>query len=235
MSLKIGQIRKNQYASNIYRKRLDKENEINNVAGKHLRLKHEGGKYYPTGYYALPGGFQKGVTYHIRLNVGLDIGTYSSDKVNLKLVSAGSTSNEAGDYYMQISTFTLWEPTNAAQTRTIEATFTPNFNYPYLVFEIQRDGTNEDKRVVLKSDINSYSKNEIYEIYNIIPTISSAFDNVRYFKKIGIQGSEGLQFNINGEGIQLGKSGMFELEGINITSIAFSATDADFFILDFQY
>ena len=83
--------------------------------------------------------------------------------------------------------------------------------------------------MALKSDTLSYSKNEIYQLKNIIPS------DIGFFKKIGIQGSEGLQFNINGEGIRLGKSGMFELEGINITSLAFSATTNDFFILDYQY
>ena len=154
MSLKIGQIRKNQYADSVYRTRLDKTGEINNAAAAVINLQYEDGKYYPTGYYSLPGGFVKGTTYHIKLNVALISGQYDdsgSDKINLKLVSQGDTAGEAGKYYMQIGTFTLWKPADEKNgTRVIEATFTPNFNYPYLVFELQRNGFNEDKRKIIK-------------------------------------------------------------------------------------
>ena len=61
---------------------------------------------------------------------------------------------------------------------------------------------------------------------------------------MGLQGPPGLLFSMNGEEIRIGKSGIYEVEGININQLSFViknnspipyADNLDYFIMDFQY
>lgn len=232
MSLKIGQIRKNQYSTSQYQEIVEDTAVVNIQENSYINVPYEGGEAYPSGCYVPEMPFEKGVTYHINFRVGWLNATEeteaSSSKFNVKLVSKKNDA-EAGEYYMQIGTMTA--NMSGMQTRTINMTFTPNATYPYLVFELQRDTEKDQDRVVVLKSSTQKGANQIHKLTNII----NHLPEVQYFKKLGIQGTPGLQFNINGEGIQLGKSGIFELDDINVSSLSFMIDDKDFFILDYQY
>ena len=72
----------------------------------------------------------------------------------------------------------------------------------------------------------------------------AAFVSLQYIKKMGLQGPPGFMFSMNGEEIHIGKSGMYEVEGINISNLSFVIKNIspipyednlDYFIMDFLY
>ena len=76
------------------------------------------------------------------------------------------------------------------------------------------------------------------EILNVIESISGSIDNKTALKQIGIQSRPGLLMSINGEGIKVGRSGIYEINnGVMISSIGFvlDKNDNTYFIMDYQY
>lgn len=125
-----------------------------------------------------------------------------------------------------------------------EIIFCPNDNYNLIVFELIRNLTNSNNltREGLSLDTSGSEIFKLYELTNILNT--SAFLDVPYIKKFGLQGPPGLVFCMNGEEMRLGKSGIYEVEDINVDNLAFVLKNqspipfedaVDFFILDYQY
>lgn len=127
-----------------------------------------------------------------------------------------------------------------------EVVFCPNDNYNLIIFEIIRNQSNITLQQGLGIDTNANTIFKLYELTNILTTTRFVNNNVniKYLKKIGLQGPPGLLFCLNGEEMYLGKSGIFEVEDININNLAFVLKNkspipfedaVDFFILDYQY
>lgn len=129
---------------------------------------------------------------------------------------------------------------------TFDIVFTPNSTYNLIVFVLAR--TTEDYNVIENSqhgrimDI-TVNENNIYLMTNIIDTLASTYGLTELIR-IGVQGPTGLMMSINGEQIKVGKTGIYELNDINIkiTYLGFALKENalnvdgyDNFILDFEY
>lgn len=87
------------------------------------------------------------------------------------------------------------------------------------------------------------NENNIYLMTNIIDTFASTYGLTELIR-IGVQGPTGLMMSINGEQIKVGKTGIYELNDVNIkiTYLGFALKENvlnvdgyDNFILDFEY
>ncbi|HBP43859.1 MAG TPA: hypothetical protein DD621_04240 [Clostridiales bacterium] len=124
--------------------------------------------------------------------------------------------------------------------------FTPNATYNLIVFVLAR--TTEDYNVIENSQYGrimdiTVNENNIYLMTNIIDTLASTY-GLTELTRIGVQGPTGLMMSINGEQIKIGKTGIYELNDVNIkiTYLGFALKDNvlnvdgyDNFILDFEY
>lgn len=126
-----------------------------------------------------------------------------------------------------------------------EMVFTPNdINYNKLVFKkvvkssqtskVYIDATKEGN-----STFATYLNIELWQLKNIIPLL-----DISYIKKLGVQGPPGLMFSMNGEEIHIGKSGIYEVSGLNINTLSFVIKNRspipyedgkDYFIMDYLY
>lgn len=71
---------------------------------------------------------------------------------------------------------------------------------------------------------------KLYQIHKILP------EQNQVIKKIGVWGRPGLAMAINGQKIEIGPSGVFEFEGLDITSFGvFAEGIEDKFVVDYQY
>ena len=120
---------------------------------------------------------------------------------------------------------------------TCEVVFTPNDDkYTAIVFELVRTDSYQDGIVLDNIQLKSLT--------NVITHLQSRYDNLAYLKKMGLQGPPGLLFSMNGEEFYMGKSGIYEIQDINITNLSFVIKDdvaevdgkqKNYFIMDFQY
>ena len=129
---------------------------------------------------------------------------------------------------------------------TFDIVFTPNSTYNLIVFVLAR--TTEDYNITEDSQYGrimdiTVNKNDIYLMTNIINTLASTYELTRLIR-IGVQGPTGLMMSINGEQIKVGKTGIYELNDVNIkiTYLGFALKENalnvdgyDNFILDFEY
>jgi hypothetical protein len=122
---------------------------------------------------------------------------------------------------------------NFIDNRVYDFIFTPDKNYSYFII-ISTDG---------KQCSISFKDIFCEEISNVLNQTGYSL-----IRDIGIQGSPGLRFAINGEGFTLGKSGNFYLSDLDITNIGFhlrgsiekpffpqEKNSKEFFIMSFQY
>lgn len=129
---------------------------------------------------------------------------------------------------------------------TFDIVFTPNSTYNLIVFVLAR--TTEDYNVIENSQHGRImdiivNENNIYLMTNIIDTLASTYGLTELIR-IGVQGPTGLMMSINGEQIKVGKTGIYELNDVNIkiTYLGFALKENvlnvdgyDNFILDFEY
>lgn len=126
-----------------------------------------------------------------------------------------------------------------------ELVFTPNdVNYNKLVFKKVIKSSLSDRVYIDDTNEGSwseatYTKMELWKLVDIIPLL-----DVSYIKKLGVQGPPGLMFAMNGEEIHIGKSGLYEVDGINISTLGFVIKNRspipyedgkDYFIMDYLY
>lgn len=129
---------------------------------------------------------------------------------------------------------------------TFDIVFTPNSTYNLIVFVLAR--TTEDYNIIENSQYGrimdiTVNENNIYLMTNIIDTLASTYGLTELIR-IGVQGPTGLMMSINGEQIKVGKTGIYELNDVNIkiTYLGFALKENvlnvdgyDNFILDFEY
>lgn len=182
---------------------------------------------------------EKGKCYYLKFTANLAyLGNEPTRYITVKL-----STQSASEANVQILTLKN-NPKVGSTPTVVETTFIPNHNYQYILFQITR--TSEDDRIT--NDINnskgsrfdSISINTFVQLPNtidILETINpNLYQNINYFKKIGIQAPTGFQFNIEGQTIRIGNSGIYQINnGYKIKEIYFSPTQEDYFIMDFEY
>lgn len=231
MSFKIGQLRKNQLNINEYQ--ISKKADIKTgvvsatqfIDGKNIQIMefNEGGFSYP---------FKEGITYYLNFKYSQQ-GSGSINTVYLKLLS------EDGTKEMTIKQ-------RSSGVGNCEIIFTPNRDYQYFIVQIKRD------KISLRVGDLYYKIDSIfsfYELKNILQAdkFKNKFPEVVSIKKLGIQAHEGLIFALNGKDFKVGKSGIYEVEDVEIDHLCFYLKNIDtdlypyqnqteqFFIMDFEY
>lgn len=122
--------------------------------------------------------------------------------------------------------------------------FSPKFdsNYPYLYLQIDRNNDwntsieyIEDNQTYkgLFIDINKAHLN-IYEVTNLL---KREYNLPSTLNHIGIWGHPEMYLDINGEQIQIGKNGFYELDDFNITELGVIVKDKDIdrFSIDYEF
>ena len=138
------------------------------------------------------------------------------------------------DNYQQIGKFS----TPAGNSISYyELVFQPNAPYDTIIFELQR--TTSDYLLKNSDDSSGRTINvinvQLNKLINVIDYLKESYNNLKYLKKIGIQGPSGLLMCINGEQIRIGKNRIYEISNnYKINFISFIINN-DFFIMDFQY
>lgn len=124
----------------------------------------------------------------------------------------------------------------------IEAVLSPNGNYNVILLELERTAADDYSQLNDPRIVNI--KEDDYYIKPINDLLTSDFPLAgKSLKQIGVQGPSGLLMCINGEGIRIGPSGLYEIkENYNISSIGFAVDPSDtgldgrnVFILDYLY
>lgn len=232
MSYNIGQLRRNQYSN--YSTEIQLPNTCYQKDGYETAI--FGSITANDTYIGLPNNqrFQKDSNYYFRFKVN---GSYHF-KVKLAGESKTMTIKEFKTSYGNIC----------------ELVFTPNDNiYNMIVFERVRGSDDINSSGIILDSSYDYSTKYLTNIKlelltNIITSyLSSKYTGLVYLKKLGLQGPPGFMFSMNGEEFYIGKSGIFEVNDINITNLSFviknispipfeeDGKQKDFFIMDFQY
>lgn len=159
----------------------------------------------------------------------------SRQSITIKLINTNQLSNNE----QAIETITV-EQDIEEKYQTFDLVISPNAVYNEIYFYLNRiqddytivnqDGTNGRK---INVDVQSVS-----EFYNIINYLNTSIDNKGRLIQIGVQGNPGTLMSINGEGIRIGKSGIYEINnGFAVTALGFAITQNEdkYFILDYQY
>lgn len=117
----------------------------------------------------------------------------------------------------------------------------PNSNYNQIYLILSR--TMADYNIDLGNGFYGRQINleiiQVQEITNLLETyLPSRIDHKRLLKQIGVQGPPGMLMSIDGEGIRIGRTGIYEINyGISISFIGFiiDSSDTTNFILNYQY
>jgi hypothetical protein len=129
-----------------------------------------------------------------------------------------------------------------SDTLEFDLIFTPIVNCTQIVFELERTSSDFS---IYDNTYNCYGRvmeitiSRCCRITNLIDYLSSNY-SLTELKSIGLQAVPNFIFEINGEEIRVGKSGIYELdeEKVPVTNIGFPISSSDensYFILDFKY
>lgn len=205
MSYNIGQFKKTQLGANLYETLIDKNK---------YAISDSSDNTSSPGSISMNenNSFNAGVVY--RLSTTL-LGK-QNNQVRIKLQN-GTDGND-------FQTIKITKITGSDGKKKIDLIFLPLRNFQKIVFE----------------NMDSLSKDRIHANNNINTKISTMTNIVEYLNlnkmnQIGIQGPEGLVFAINGNQLQIGKSGIFMSEEMEITSLCFITDEDSFFMVDYQY
>lgn len=229
MSYKIGQLRKNQI--NDYFTPIGSDAYKYEVGSKSEESSEESGRKSYIGSTAVFDSFIGINNKLIKDNnyyLSFKIGSWSNYHFKIKLMG------EDGKISMTVKEF------KTRGTEICELVFTPNDdNYTMIVIEKVRNDTSDTNGVIIDS-----SSIKLHLLTNIITKLNARYDSLAYLKKMGLQGPPGLLFSMNGEEFHMGKSGIYEIQDINITNLSFVIKDdvaeadgkqKNYFIMDFQY
>ena len=247
MSLRIGQIRKNNNTSYL----TDLSSNIVDTTIGNVGLNRVFRNYG----IQLRNGFTVDNTYYLRFAVKrIETTNHSGDLNNdpnylnfsLSLYTDRSTSNgqhELGTYQDIASNIVvdpkiIGDDTDTENYRYFEFIFTPNRTYNYLAFVLTRIGADYTNKARTVSSEDIKIKGELGDL----SIINNVFTDGRKMDKIGIQTRPGTLLCINREDIRVGRSGIYEVNnGIKINFVGFAgpngtdATNINDFILDYAY
>lgn len=234
MSFNLGQFRRDEIPVSSYLSSINdyemREKIINNTSSSYIR--------YVDQMIVLTGNtvLNSGKSYYLKVAIHR-IPSYSQNII----ISLQNSSIEGNVQTLD----TIYIPSGSSASynnATIELVISPNGNYNQIVFTLTRSTTdqniqNEDGTYGRKTNIEVL---ELAEIYNILNAMNPKPEKLI---KIGVQGRTGLLMSINGEGIRIGPSGIYQINnGYKVTSMGFILQDSsssidgkDYFILDYQY
>lgn len=192
--------------------------------------------------------FRVDSNYYIKLKIKRF--TNSDQKITLRLINDTESSS---DVFQYVDNFVIFQNSNEDENEyaTIEAVVSPNTTYTHLAVILTRQYEDfvveqaSESSVVVNNrlgrqiEITGY---EISEFVNLIPVLDS---ERLTFTKLGIQGPPGMLMCINGEGIRIGPSRIYEIRnGYKVTFLGIvrgqsKTISGDFgrdsFIIDYQY
>lgn len=183
--------------------------------------------------------FEKNINYYLKFTVNSN-----GAKFKVKLISSRDSSKA-----MLIKEFKF-----TASNVPCELVFTPNDSvYDTILFEKERNDITDISALNLKIDegvnestpLKEVDLRKLENILSIIQTFPN-YGGLTYLKRMGLQGPSGFLFSMNGDEFYIGKSGIFEVDDININNLSFVISelpaDAGYFdkqrntfIMDFQY
>lgn len=221
MSYNVGQFRRNQVTATEYSTKLSIGSYISSYdspIADGLTVKNSAVALTVDG-----SPLKKNAIYHIRFKMG----TYNMVPFRLVLANADKTKK------MTIKRI------NPRASEVYEAIFMPNSaDYNTLVFERVRANAGDSTGSVVPI---SSSNIELYELKDIMQSGMFPSDKLH---QIGVQGPSGMLFSVNGEELRIGKSGIYELQGVTVSQLGFVvkksastpfADGYDYFILDYYY
>ncbi len=184
--------------------------------------------------------------YYIKLKIKRF--TNSDQKITLKLINDNESSSDVSQY---IDNFTIFQNNNGSENEyaTVEAVVSPNTSYTHLAVILTRQYEDfvvqqassvvTENRLGREIEITGF---QIFQFLNLIPTLN---DERLTFTKFGIQGPPGMLMCINGEGIRIGPSRIYEIRNgykVNFLGIVVKNSETisgdfnrDSFIIDYQY
>lgn len=238
MSYKVGQILSSNinYYSNMQQ---DEFNYISDIETKNDIIE----VYFKDKKITYRHGFNVDRKYYIKLKIKRFVN--SDQKIVLKLINDSESSSEISQY---IDDFTIFQNNGNSENEyaTIEAIFSPNTTYTHLAiiltrqyedFVVEQSSSSvvENNRLGREVEITGY---QIFEINNLL-------SSGRILTKFGIQGPTGMLMCINGQGIRIGPSRIYEIRNgykINFLGIIRKNSETvsgdfgkDSFIIDYQY
>lgn len=238
MSYKVGQILSSNinYYSNMQQ---DEFNYISDIETKNDIIE----VYFKDKKITYRYGFNVDRKYYIKLKIKRFVN--SDQKIVLKLINDSESSSEISQY---IDDFTIFQNNGNSENEyaTIEAIFSPNTTYTHLAIILTRQYEDfvveqsssfvvENNRLGREVEITGY---QIFEINNLL-------SSGRILTKFGIQGPPGMLMCINGQGIRIGPSRIYEIRNgykINFLGIIRKNSETvsgnfgkDSFIIDYQY
>lgn len=225
MAFQIGQIRSNEQSQfnfiEAVNGNVDTEGSIAAGDGSILGLEDR--------LVTFESGFSPENKYFVVLNINR-LATAQKIKAYLYFSNEGKVSKQ------YIGTYKIPAGTGDAQTDgyvRVEMVLAPNRNYPSILLELER--TINDTRIV------NVSSTSVHTIKNLLD--SDSLLSGKTLKQIGVQAPVGLLMCINGEGIRVGPSGLYEIKeeyrfnflgfvaGTTVTGI----DGRNVFILDYLY
>ena len=248
MSLKIGQVLSSQIRNNPISEVADQT--IDQIASRDDVI----GKGFLDTY--ISGSFVSGKYYYLKLKVQR---LSTNQTITIKLDNGDTTE----DYSQYIDDFFVYSTNSETpQWAYYETIIAPGTNYNQIRLVLTR--ITEDFKIYEDEDKNKgriiildTTESKVYQIANLIQKNSNSTNNL--FKsstlvKFGIQGPSGMLMCINGQGIRIGPSGIYEIKDgykINFLSILpktsyqiisdnsgnqYTASYAsDVFVIDYQY
>lgn len=189
-------------------------------------------------YMILSNAISSSSSYYLKFTVYQS--TDYTQSFNIKLKNSES---EEDSEYQSVRTLSVKQGTDSI---TFEIIFTPNSTYNQIIFELSR--TALDFSYINNEDTSGrlmiIEVNQFQEIINVISSYLSKYSGLTELTKIGIQGPPGLLFELNGEEMRIGRTGIYELyyDEITVTSLGFIIKESsftqdgkDYFIMDFKY
>ena len=201
----------------------------------------------------LSSNIQHGNNYYLRVKIN-QISDFNDNKVPQQIEVTLETTNEANDESQYIDNFVI-PYTNKREYSVFEIVISPNSSFDLIKFTLQR---NAKDYLSPHSDDKYYGRTmeievEIFaEITNILGrnyvSNGKTITIPETLTKIGVQGPPGLLMCINGEGIRIGPSGIYEINsGYKVNFMGYvlrlsdqrkdreGVPDYDYFIMDYQY
>lgn len=242
MSYKVGQILSNNVSNYYTDRQIDKMDLISDIETKNDIIE----VYFKDKKISY--NFVVDNHYYIKLKIKRFIN--SDQKITLKLINDNESSSDVSQY---IDNFTIFQNNNNGnEYATIEAIVSPNTTYTHLAviltrqyedFTVQQSNSSVviENRLGREIEITGF---QIFQFSNLIPNLMGS-DQKLTLTKFGIQGPPGMLMCINGEGIRIGPSRIYEIRNgykINFLGIVIrnssdisGSLGRDSFIIDYQY
>lgn len=194
---------------------------------------------------------QNGSNYYLRVKI-YQISNFNNNNVDQQIEVTLEKTNEASNENQYIDNFVI--PKGKNEYSVFEMIISPNNSFDLIKFTLQRNAIDY---LSPHSDDQYYGRTMqiqvqvLAEITNILGksyvSNGKTITIPESLTKIGVQGPSGLLMCINGEGIRIGPSGIYEINNgyaVNFMGYILRSSDQkdregipdyDYFIMDYQY